>query len=62
MVDIQTATMIIDASMLALMVTGMPLGIVTLTVSIGTALAFFGPQDCSWWHPMRLACSNPIRL
>ena len=43
MVDIQTATMIIVASMLALMVTGMPLGIVTLTVSIGTALAFFGP-------------------
>ena len=42
MFDIQTATMIIVASMLALMVTGMPLGIVTLTVSIGTALAFFG--------------------
>ena len=43
MVDIQTATLIIVGSMLALMVTGMPLGIVTLTVSIGTAIAFFGP-------------------
>ena len=43
MVDIQTATLIIVVSMLLLMTTGMPLGIVTLTVSIGTALAFFGP-------------------
>jgi tripartite ATP-independent transporter DctM subunit len=43
MVDIQTASLIIVASMLLLMMTGMPLGIVTLTVSIGTALAFFGP-------------------
>jgi TRAP-type mannitol/chloroaromatic compound transport system permease large subunit len=43
MVDIQTASLIIVASMLLLMTTGMPLGIVTLTVSIGTALAFFGP-------------------
>ncbi len=43
MVDIQTASLIIVAAMLLLMTTGMPLGIVTLTVSIGTALAFFGP-------------------
>jgi TRAP-type mannitol/chloroaromatic compound transport system permease large subunit len=43
MVDIQTASLIILVSMLLLMTTGMPLGIVTLTVSIGTALAFFGP-------------------
>jgi tripartite ATP-independent transporter DctM subunit len=43
MVDIQTATLVIVISMLLLMTTGMPLGIVTLTVSIGTALAFFGP-------------------
>lgn len=43
MVDIQTASLIIVVSMLLLMTTGMPLGIVTLTVSIGTALAFFGP-------------------
>jgi tripartite ATP-independent transporter DctM subunit len=42
-VDIQTVTLIIVASMIALMVTGMPLGIVTLTVSIGTALYAFGP-------------------
>ena len=43
MADIQTATLAIVISMLLLMTTGMPLGIVTLTVSIGTALAFFGP-------------------
>ena len=43
MVDIQTASLIIVGSMILLMTTGMPLGIVTLTVSIGTALAFFGP-------------------
>ncbi len=43
MVDIQTASLIIVASMILLMTTGMPLGIVTLTVSISTALAFFGP-------------------
>ena len=43
MVDIQTASLIIVASMILLMTTGMPLAIVTLTVSIGTALAFFGP-------------------
>ena len=43
MVDIQTASLIIVVAMLLLMTTGMPLGIVTLTVSIGTALAFFGP-------------------
>lgn len=42
MVDIETATLIIVASMLLLMMTGMPLGIVTLAVSIGTAYAFFG--------------------
>jgi len=42
MPDIQTATIIIVVSMLVLMMTGMPLGIVTLTVSIGTALVFFG--------------------
>ena len=43
MIDIQTATIIIVGSMLALMLTGLPLGIVTLAVSIGTALTFFGP-------------------
>ena len=40
MVDSQTATLIIVVSMILLMTTGMPLGIVTLTVSIGTTLAF----------------------
>ena len=43
MADIQTATIAIVVSMLVLMMTGMPLGIVTLTVSIGTAFVFFGP-------------------
>jgi tripartite ATP-independent transporter DctM subunit len=43
MVDIQTASIIIVVSMLLLMMTGMPLGVVTLTVSIGTALYAFGP-------------------
>ena len=32
------------AALLGLMMTGMPLGIVTLTVSIGTALLYFGPR------------------
>ena len=43
MPDIQTATIVIVVSMIVLMMTGMPLGIVTLTVSIGTAFVFFGP-------------------
>jgi tripartite ATP-independent transporter DctM subunit len=42
MIDIQTATIIIVASMLLLMMTGLPLGVVTLSVSIGTALYAFG--------------------
>ena len=42
MIDIQTATIVIVVSMLLLMITGMPLGVVTLTVSIGTALYAFG--------------------
>ena len=42
MYSIETATVVIVVSMLLLMMTGMPLGIVTLTVSIGTALVFFG--------------------
>ena len=36
MIEIQTASLIIVVAMLLLMTTGMPLGIVTLTVSIGT--------------------------
>jgi len=42
MFDIHTATLIIVGSMILLMMVGIPLGIVTLTVSIGTALAYFG--------------------
>jgi len=42
MVDIQIATLVIVGSMLALMLTGMPLGIVTLSVSIATAVYVFG--------------------
>ena len=38
------ATILIVASMLALMATGMPLGVVTLVVSIGCAILFFGPK------------------
>ena len=37
--DIQTATLLIVGSMIALMALGIPLGVVTMTVSIGTALA-----------------------
>jgi tripartite ATP-independent transporter DctM subunit len=40
--EIQTATLLIVGSMIALMAIGIPLGIVTMTVSIGTALAYFG--------------------
>jgi TRAP-type mannitol/chloroaromatic compound transport system permease large subunit len=42
MYDIQTTTIVIVSSMIFLMMVGIPLGIVTLTVSIGTALAYFG--------------------
>ena len=42
MYDIDTATYIIVGSMILLMMVGIPLGIVTLTVSIGTAIAYFG--------------------
>lgn len=37
-------TIFIVAAMLALMATGMPLGVVTLVVSIGCAILFFGPK------------------
>jgi len=43
-VDIGLVTLLIVAALLLLMMTGMPLGVVTLTVSIGTALIFFGPR------------------
>jgi tripartite ATP-independent transporter DctM subunit len=41
---IETVTLLIVAALLLLMMTGMPLGIVTLTASIGTALLYFGPR------------------
>jgi tripartite ATP-independent transporter DctM subunit len=41
---IETVTLLIVAALLLLMMTGMPLGIVTLTVSIATALLYFGPR------------------
>jgi tripartite ATP-independent transporter DctM subunit len=41
---IEIVTLLIVAALLLLMMTGMPLGIVTLTVSIGTALLYFGPR------------------
>lgn len=40
---IEFATIAIVASLLALMAIGIPLGITTLVVSIGTALLYFGP-------------------
>jgi tripartite ATP-independent transporter DctM subunit len=40
--DIQSSTLIIVGSMIFLMSLGIPLGVVTMTVSIGTALAYFG--------------------
>jgi tripartite ATP-independent transporter DctM subunit len=43
-VDIGTVTLLIVAALLLLMMTGMPLGVVTLTVSISTALIYFGPR------------------
>ncbi len=42
--DIGLVTLLIVAALVLLMMTGMPLGVVTLTVSIGTALIFFGPR------------------
>ncbi len=41
---IEAATLLIVAALLLLMLTGMPLGVVTLVVSIGTALLYFGPR------------------
>ncbi|MEO0959121.1 MAG: TRAP transporter large permease subunit, partial [Pseudomonadota bacterium] len=42
--DLGTVSLCIVALLLLLMTTGMPLGIVTLFVSVLTALAFFGPN------------------
>ena len=40
---IETATLVIVAALFVLMLAGIPLGVVTLTVSVATALAYFGP-------------------
>ncbi|MEO0620738.1 MAG: TRAP transporter large permease subunit [Pseudomonadota bacterium] len=42
--DLGTVSLVIVVALLLLMTTGMPLGIVTLFVSVLTALAFFGPN------------------
>ncbi|MEM8755442.1 MAG: TRAP transporter large permease subunit, partial [Pseudomonadota bacterium] len=42
--DLGLVSLVIVALLLALMTTGMPLGVVTLFVSVLTALAFFGPN------------------
>ena len=42
--DIGTVSIGIVAALIALMMTGMPLGVVTLTISIVCALLFFGPK------------------
>ena len=42
--DIGTVSLFIVAALLALMMTGMPLGVVTLLISIVCALLFFGPK------------------
>ncbi|MEO0821045.1 MAG: TRAP transporter large permease subunit [Pseudomonadota bacterium] len=42
--DLGTVSLAIVALLLLLMMTGMPLGVVTLFVSVLTALAFFGPN------------------
>ena len=42
--DLGSASLVIVALLLFLMMTGMPLGVVTLFVSVLTALAYFGPN------------------
>ena len=42
--ELSTVSLAMVAVLLLLMMTGMPLGIVTMFVSVGTALVFFGPN------------------
>lgn len=49
-------TVFIVAALLVLMMTGMPLGVATLTVSIFCALLYFGPRGCSWCRPTSPGC------
>lgn len=41
---IEIITLLIVATLLALMAIGIPLGITTLTVSLGTAMLYFGER------------------
>ena len=41
---IELITLLIVASLLAMMAAGVPLGITTLAVSLGTAILYFGPR------------------
>ena len=55
-VGIATISMVIVAALLLLMMTGMPLGIVTLIISVCCALAFYGTQG------MYLVSTNAVDL
>lgn len=54
--DLGTVSLIMVALLIALMMTGMPLGIVTLIVSVIMAVAFFGPRG------LFLVSSNAVGL
>ncbi|MEP3049216.1 MAG: TRAP transporter large permease subunit [Roseibium sp.] len=54
--DLGTVSLIMVALLIALMMTGMPLGIVTLIVSVIMAIAFFGPRG------LFLVSSNAVGL
>ncbi len=54
--DLGTVSMIMVALLIGLMMTGMPLGIVTLIVSVIMAVAFFGPRG------LFLVSSNAVGL
>ena len=54
--DLGTVSLIMVALLIALMMTGMPLGIVTLLVSVIMAVAFFGPRG------LFLVSSNAVGL
>ena len=54
-ISVGAASFIIVAVMLLLMMTGMPLGVVTLFVSIFTALFYYGYPGCSLYPQMLMA-------
>ena len=60
--DIGTVSIGIVITLILLMATGMPLGVVTLLISIVCALLFFGPQAASIWsRPTPSAFSKATR-